>query len=842
MLGHPHPTPTNRSVPDDDFPMPGLVDDDSDDEEEEEDINPGNYTAGATDEIMADEVHVIYEEQLPDARMKDLKIAQEFIRMVKNATLDKDQIDPEVLRRLRRPPKELPDISDPSVRFSLDIYIALEHASHEAYEAVREAAQQINVHMLSYHQVKSRAAEITGIVPIYQDMCINTCVGFTGPFKNMHRCPVCAEKRYEMRCLSARSHKRTKVPRRRFLTIPVGPQLQNLYRTKEGAEAMEYREKVTAAMMQELQVSGFQIPIIKDYTHGSEYAEKVLSGEITEKELVLLLSMDGAQLYAHKNSDCWIYIWVVLEHSPETRYKKKHVLVGAVIPGPNKPKNVDSFLFPGLYHVNALMKEGFNVWNAKEEQIQEKRPYLAFATADSPGMCYLNGGVGHKGAQGCRLSCPQKGRHKPGSSAYYPAALKPDNYSVAGSDHPDVNLNPLPDPLAPMPAERYIANMRRLLACTTQAEYAQVRLETGFVKPSIFSGLEPSKIFPLPGCFPGDIMHLIAINMPDLLFRQWRGKMECDPTDDKRTWDWVSLVGDAWKIHGDAVAAVRQHLPGSFDRPPRNPVLKISSGYKAVEFLTYLYGLGPAMFRGIFPDKYWRNYCKLVRGVRILHQRVIRVEELQEAHDLLIEFCYEYEQLYYQRNPARLHFVRQSIHALIHMGPETVRIGPYIIVSQWTMERVIGDLVRDMRQPSHAFENIAEVALRRAQKSALLLMYPELSRAPRLPHGTLQLADGYTLRRAAEPSPSAISQEEADAILAFAALNPMVEVPDAWKEAPVIARWARAGLPSGQIARSVWGESRRNTAVRISSNIKVRHLFIHIYTCINDLSSVYRCG
>lgn len=62
------------------------------------------------------------------------------------------------------------------------------------------------------------------------------------------------------------------------------PPRQNVFRTKEGAEAMEYREKVTAPMMQELQVSGFKIPIIKDYTHGSEYVEKVLSGKITGQE------------------------------------------------------------------------------------------------------------------------------------------------------------------------------------------------------------------------------------------------------------------------------------------------------------------------------------------------------------------------------------------------------------------------------------------------------------------------------------------------------------------------------------------------------------------------------
>ena len=40
-------------------------------------------------------------------------------------------------------------------------------------------------------------------------------------------------------------------------------------------------------------------------------------------------------------------------------------------------------------------------------------PYLLLATADGPGMTYLNGLVGHMGAYGCRLYCPTKGRYKP---------------------------------------------------------------------------------------------------------------------------------------------------------------------------------------------------------------------------------------------------------------------------------------------------------------------------------------------------------------------------------------------------------------------------------------------
>ncbi|KAF8971769.1 hypothetical protein BDZ97DRAFT_1650720, partial [Flammula alnicola] len=147
-----------------------------------------------------------------------------------------------------------------------------------------------------------------------------------------------------------------------------------------------------------------------------------------------------------------------------------------------------------------------------------------------------------------------------------------------------------------------------------------------------------------------------------------------------------------WKRHGQSVADATPFLPGSFDRPPRNPAEKISSGYKAWEFLTYLFGLGPGLLYGVLPGEYFRNYCKLVAGVRLLHQRSISVEHLQRAHRLLVEFVIEFESIYlqyYQRKSSRLHFCRQSIHALLHLGPEVPRLGPGITYTQWALERTI---------------------------------------------------------------------------------------------------------------------------------------------------------
>ena len=112
--------------------------------------------------------------------------------------------------------------------------------------------------------------------------------------------------------------------------------------------------KKSRAIIAELEANSGVLASYDDIFYGSGYLESVKKGRITDDDIVLMLSIDGAQLYAHKASDCWIYIWIIMDFAPDERYKKKHVLPGGFIPGPNKPKNLDSFLFPGLHHLHAL--------------------------------------------------------------------------------------------------------------------------------------------------------------------------------------------------------------------------------------------------------------------------------------------------------------------------------------------------------------------------------------------------------------------------------------------------------------------------------------------------------
>jgi hypothetical protein len=175
--------------------------------------------------------------------------------------------------------------------------------------------------------------------------------------------------------------------------------------------------------------------------------------------------------------------------------------------------------------------------------------------------------------------------------------LKPMNYDLAGCSHDDDDDFRL---LSASPAQ-YFRNLGKLTACMTDADFRQTCKETGLCKPSIFVGLSLGHLSGLPGCLAISHMHIIAVNLLDLLISLWCGNIDCNKKDSKDLWDWVVLIRDVWKSHGQDVAHCQPYLPGSFNCPPQNPVEKISSGYKAWEFLVYVFGYCPVLLYDILP-------------------------------------------------------------------------------------------------------------------------------------------------------------------------------------------------------------------------------------------------
>jgi len=253
---------------------------------------------------------------------------------------------------------------------------------------------------------------------------------------------------------------------------------------------------------------------------GNEMQELAERIRITGDDTVISLSLDGAQLYQNKKSDTWISIWTLNNFSPNQCYQKKHIFPGTIIPGPNKPKNTDSYLYRGIHHA-ALQHEnngtGLCMWDAAASKVIRSQIILALSTADALGMTETDGCIGHHGAHGCRLGCPMKGRHKPNAGHYFAVHLKPNNYTIDDCNHPDIDIRNL-DTLSTI---NYQQDLSKVVSSTDQTDYKKNRKKTGISKPSILSGLANDLMFPVPCCFPLDLMHLLYINLGELLIPLW---------------------------------------------------------------------------------------------------------------------------------------------------------------------------------------------------------------------------------------------------------------------------------------------------------------------------------
>ncbi|KAF8583614.1 hypothetical protein K439DRAFT_1647178 [Ramaria rubella] len=578
--------------------------------------------------------------------VESLKRVQDFIHALQDASLDNGDLEEEAL-----------------------FWLSTQNSSQETYVKICQSHNKRYPEepMLSYHQIKRKVVDWSGVEAIVHDMCPDSCVAYTGPFSNLKECPQCGLGRYDPIVLE-NSNGRIKIPAQQFYTIPVGPQLQALYRSPESAHDMGHQRWHMYEMFNALDEDGhISITSYEDIYQGSEYLEACAQGEIQPRDIVLMFGIDGAQLYRDKKLDCWIYIWIVLELSEELHYKKKHVLPGGFIPRLNNPKEVELFLFLGFHHVSALQKEGLNIWDALEKTVFESFIFYYLGAADRL--------VGHKGYHPCCLFRGLTGHRKCKNPRYYPALLRPDKYAVEGCAHPNVSRD-----------------LNYILHSCNNTDYKQRRKQTGILLLCLVSGLMKEHQLSTTGMLAGGVLHVCTLNLGDLLLPLWQGKFVCDPADTVKNWDWAVLTGNVWKNHSQA----------------------IHSGYKAWEWQGYLFGMAPALLHGILPHVYWKNFCKLVHAIWLLLQRSISILQLHVSQQCLDKFHIEFELLYMQCHMDCLHFVRPCIHALLHLGLEVPQLGPPC------------NLGEEIRQPSNPFANLSQRGVQHRQINALKALIPGL--------------------------------------------------------------------------------------------------------------------
>ena len=124
------------------------------------------------------------------SRIEYVRTSQAFVQCLKEARLKNSGLEEEDIERLRNPTAIPPDqLDDRYLQLSINVFLVCTNASEETYKSVHAAilCYDPDSKMLSYDQVKRRIKQITGVIPLYHNMCVNTCLAFMGPFKmSMH--------------------------------------------------------------------------------------------------------------------------------------------------------------------------------------------------------------------------------------------------------------------------------------------------------------------------------------------------------------------------------------------------------------------------------------------------------------------------------------------------------------------------------------------------------------------------------------------------------------------------------------------------------------------------------
>lgn len=197
----------------------------------------------------------------------------------------------------------------------MEIYLATFQAPESVYKGVCDMIQHYFPESmeLSLASICSAISHIAGVHPIKDDMCINSCHAFTGPFQDLDRCNKCEENRYTI------THQGKKLARKQMTTIPLGPQLAALRCSSGSAQAMRYRHNCTMQILKDLEAFD---PDTEEFVYDDiycqeDYLDLFQHENMTEDNTLVSFSLDRAQLYRNQASDTWIGIWIVQDHSPK---------------------------------------------------------------------------------------------------------------------------------------------------------------------------------------------------------------------------------------------------------------------------------------------------------------------------------------------------------------------------------------------------------------------------------------------------------------------------------------------------------------------------------------------
>ena len=181
---------------------------------------------------------------------------------------------------------------------------------------------------LSLYKVKKSLEKLTGLVPIFYDMCENSCICYTGIYESFQSCPLCDSSRYDL------TNKSKKV----MPYLSIKKRLEIQYNNKVRAEELLYRH-------QYINNKDIDSEDLEDIFDGKIYKELLEINLFNDKrDIAFTVSCDGYQIFKQKTDDCWAFLLINNNLDPSIRVKKESLIIPFLIPKPKQPKDFNTFL------------------------------------------------------------------------------------------------------------------------------------------------------------------------------------------------------------------------------------------------------------------------------------------------------------------------------------------------------------------------------------------------------------------------------------------------------------------------------------------------------------------
>ena len=563
----------------------------------------------------------------------------------------------------------------------------------------------------SLRRQSERLEKLTGVKAQFIDCCRDNCIAFTGEYADKAECPYCQQDRFQ-----DPDHKK---PWKTALYIPLVPRLRLQYRNAARAEVLTgYRQSL------EQSESGTEVRDFFDGKLFRDFHRRELGLFGDPHDVALHLSLDGVQLTNMSNYEVTPVIYINLNLPPQERYKVNNILAGMLIPGPKKPKVLDTFLRP---LVDELLQLGNGVSAVDGRNCVEfrLRAWVTMVTGDGPALAEAIGmkrpGNAVRPCRTCMI------RAEKGSRIYY--------VPHSGYDFENPPLR---------------SDVRRWIKLVEEGDSDDHRKETGITRSSILLELQSLHF---TRSFPVDIMHLVLQNITPTLFKLWnRTKLAVDKSSHanfqvRR----YHLDDEAVETISSALSDARANIPTYLGHAPRR-IDNHHKGYKAAEWEAWLTLFGVPLLDQRLDDQCVDNFRILSRIYTIATQHSIALADVGVLDALVVQFVRSYEQIYLysgesNKDPQRLPVCSVNVHYLLHLPAYIRDCGPARYWWQFPMERFCGVIKPKARSKSRLGTSLANaIVLTERLNHAMFIGYSDDTAAQSLAYPALK--GGYTARLA----------------------------------------------------------------------------------------------